>query len=386
MFALLMTLACALKRTVCDVRTVNMLCGAHTIRLRQWFLAVVSARMTNVSALHSRLSLPTFCSKPHNGAMTIQTNVVRSRFNAIFRGRNGLRTGWSVLLFLVIFAVVLVVIGHVAMMLHHPLPRQLTMKPGHLIFTESALAFALLTATAAMSRIEHKSWLDYGLRGPRRAGLLAQGVLTGCVLMALLVCVLVLMHAATVHYAGGSWSVLTSGAAWAIGFGLVALSEETMFRGYLFFRLTDGVGPRFAAIIMSLAFGVAHMGNHGENVAGILQVVAFGLVMCLAVWRTGSLYWVLGFHAAWDWSESFLFGAADSGNVMKGHLLTTLPAGPNWLSGGSAGPEGSLLVLPMLALMACWIMFAVPRKPRVEARVAAGSDVVSPENQNEMDG
>jgi hypothetical protein len=48
-----------------------------------------------------------------------------------------------------------------------------------------------------------------------------------------------------------------------------------------------------------------------------------------------------------------------SGNMMKGHLLTTHSSGPTWLSGGSAGPEGSLMVLPLLALMAIWIMFAV---------------------------
>lgn len=289
--------------------------------------------------------------------------ATRSRFKAIFLGPSGLRTGWSILLFLAIVAIVTVVIGHIAFLLHHPLPKRLAMTPGPLIFTESVVAFAALVATFGMSRVEHKSWLDYGLRGPLRVGLLVQGMLAGLVLMSLLMGVLVLSHGATVHYAGGGWSVLAAGAAWAVGFALVALTEETMFRGYPFFLLSNRFGPGLATLIMSLVFGAAHTGNHGENVSGILQVVAFGLVMCLSVWRTGSLYWVLGFHAAWDWSESFLFGAADSGNVMQGHLLTTHAAGPTWLSGGSAGPEGSLLVLPCLALMAVWIMFAVSRKP-----------------------
>ena len=293
-----------------------------------------------------------------------------------------MRTGWAVLLFLAIAAVVLVVIGHVAFMLHHPLPRRLAMTPGRLIFTESALSFALLTATAAMGRIEHKSWLAYGWRGPHRAGLLMQGMLAGCAGMALLIGALVLAHGATLRYGGCNGFVLASGAAWALGFALVALTEETLFRGYLFFRLADQRGPRFAAIVMSLAFGLAHLGNHGENLPGILQVVAFGLVMCLAVWRTGSLWWAVGFHAAWDWSESFLFGAADSGNRMDGHLLTTQAAGPAWLSGASAGPEGSLLVLPLLALLAIWVMFCVPGKLRPETRDSS-TDEVSPENQIE---
>jgi membrane protease YdiL (CAAX protease family) len=316
--------------------------------------------------------------------MTIPTTGTRSRLNAIFRGSNGLRTGWSVLLFLAIAAAVLVVIGHVAFMLHHPLPMRLAMTPGRLIFMESAVAIAVLTATVAMSRIERKSWLGYGWQGPRRAALLAQGMLAGLVLMSLLMCLLVLTHGATIRYGDDGWSVLTSGAAWVLGFALVALTEETMFRGYLFFLLANRRGPRFAAIIMSLAFGVAHLGDHGENVPGILQVVAFGLAMCLAVWRTGSLWWALGFHAVWDWSESFLFGAADSGNIMKGHLLTTYSAGPTWLSGGSAGPEGSLMVLPLLALMAIWIMFAVSRKPRTRVQDAPEHRDMSPRNQTEL--
>ncbi|GLQ99256.1 CAAX amino protease [Dyella mobilis] len=272
---------------------------------------------------------------------------------------------------MVVTAAVLAVIGHVAFMLHHPLPMRLAMTPGRLIFTESALVFSVLIATVAMGRIEHRSWLDYGWRGPGRAGLFGHGVLAGCVLMALLMGALVVTHGARIHYDGGNGSLLASGAAWVLGFALVALTEETVFRGYLFFLLAKRGGPRFAAITMSLAFGIAHLGNHGENVAGILQVIAFSLVMCLSVWRTGSLWWAWGFHAAWDWSESFLFGAADSGNVMEGHLLTTYSVGPTWLSGGSAGPEGSLIALPLLALMAVWITSVVSKKPRARVRDAA---------------
>lgn len=317
--------------------------------------------------------------------MAISTTVTHSRFKAVFRGPNGLRIGWSVLLFLAIAAAVLVVIGHVAFMLHHPLPLRLAMTPGRLIFTESALAFAVLMATVTMCRIERKSWLDYGWRGPRRPALLVQGMLAGLVLMSFFMGVLVLTHGATFHYSGGGWSLLALGAAWALGFSLIALTEETMFRGYLFFRFADRYGPRFAAIIMSLAFGAAHLGNHGENVPGILQVIAFGLVMCLAVWRTGSLWWGLGFHAAWDWSESFLFGAADSGNMMKGHVLTTCTTRPDWLSGGSAGPEGSLIVLPILALLAIWIMFAILGKPRTKTEDAPRQREMSPKNQTGPD-
>jgi len=82
--------------------------------------------------------------------------------------------------------------------------------------------------------------------------------------------------------------------------------------------------------------------NGGENVIGILQVFFIGMVFSYALWRTGSLWWGIGFHAVWDWSQSFLFGVADSGNVSVGRLLSTHPVGKPLLSGGSDGPEGSL--------------------------------------------
>ena len=50
----------------------------------------------------------------------------------------------------------------------------------------------------------------------------------------------------------------------------------------------------------------------------------------------------IGFHAVWDWSQSFLFGVADSGNISVGRLLSTHPTGKTIFSGGTDGPEGSI--------------------------------------------
>jgi membrane protease YdiL (CAAX protease family) len=66
------------------------------------------------------------------------------------------------------------------------------------------------------------------------------------------------------------------------------------------------------------------------------------MVFCYALWRTGSLWWGIGFHATWDWAQSYLFGVADSGNISVGRLFITHPQGKTILSGGADGPEGSL--------------------------------------------
>jgi hypothetical protein len=54
---------------------------------------------------------------------------------------------------------------------------------------------------------------------------------------------------------------------------------------------------------------------------------------------------------AWDWAETYFYGAADSGNVATGHYLTTSPVGNALWSGGADGPEGSLLVIGIIVLL-----------------------------------
>jgi hypothetical protein len=66
---------------------------------------------------------------------------------------------------------------------------------------------------------------------------------------------------------------------------------------------------------------------------------------------TGSAWWAIGFHATWDWAETYFYGTADSGLPAKGHLLATSPAGAQIWSGGADGPEGSLLIIPLVLLL-----------------------------------
>ncbi|HXN74250.1 MAG TPA: CPBP family intramembrane glutamic endopeptidase [Candidatus Acidoferrales bacterium] len=108
-------------------------------------------------------------------------------------------------------------------------------------------------------------------------------------------------------------------------------------------------------------FGAAHLANPGENILGILQVVAVGLLLCFTLRRTGNLWFALGFHAAWDWAETFFYGTPDSGVLGVGRYLNTSVQGPNWLTGGSAGPEGSILVFIVFAICALLIHLRFPK-------------------------
>ena len=143
-------------------------------------------------------------------------------------------------------------------------------------------------------------------------------------------------------------------------FVLVAVIEEFLLRGYTQFTLARGIGFWPAAVVLSALFAYAHLRNPGETPLGILTVALIGLFWCFTLQRTGSLWFALGLHASWDWAESYFYGVPDSGGMSPGHLLNSSSQGPAWLSGGSVGPEGSVLVFAVIALMFVVFHFTFP--------------------------
>ncbi len=181
--------------------------------------------------------------------------------------------------------------------------------------------------------------------------------------------------------------VLRYGAIWLLGFLLVGLVEEYLVRGYLQYTLTRGLAGIYewafktrhsaalgfwtAALMFSILFGLGHSNNAGESPIGLLSAGLAGLLFCFSLWRTGSLWWAIGFHTSWDWGQSFLYGVADSGMMAQHHLLATHPVGKPILSGGATGPEGSIFIVAVLALGALIIVFTLPRTQYGQATRAA---------------
>lgn len=148
---------------------------------------------------------------------------------------------------------------------------------------------------------------------------------------------------------------------WFAFFIVVGLYEEFAFRGYLQFTLTDAVGFWPGAVILSIGFGSLHLLNRGENWVGAANVATVGLVFALALQRTGNLWFVVGWHAAFDFGETFLYSVPNSGAVFNGHLSNASLEGPPWLTGGSVGPEGCVFSFVIMGLAALLIHFIFPQ-------------------------
>jgi uncharacterized protein len=224
-------------------------------------------------------------------------------------------------------------------------------------------AFFIWLATWIVARLEKRPMGDYGIPLAQAFG---GRFWEGCVWGFTMLSAVLLMLWGSGHFridsvALSGSSMARYALAWGIAFVAVAISEEFAFRGYWLFVMAKRVRFWRAALFVSIIFAVAHLGNHGENVLGILQVFAIGMLFCLMIRRTGTLWFALGFHAAWDWAETFFYGTPDSGLLGDGRFLNSSVQGPNWLTGGSAGPEGSILGMLIIVLCALLIHLRFPR-------------------------
>jgi membrane protease YdiL (CAAX protease family) len=87
----------------------------------------------------------------------------------------------------------------------------------------------------------------------------------------------------------------------------------------------------------------------------------FGLFACFTLRRTGNLWFAIGLHAASDYAETFIYSVPDSGMLAKGHLVNASFHGPRWLTGGSIGPEGSVIDFALFLLS--FVIFAWLYRP-----------------------
>jgi len=295
-------------------------------------------------------------------AAATQPSYVRT----LFLGPDGLRPGWGFAFYAAIF--------YALQRFAVELAWARDLGSGGLwstLLEECGNLVAAIIPSIVLARVEGRPWGTYGLPGRRAFGRLFWiGTLWGFAAMSLLMFALYgLQCFAFGHIVLHGGRVARFAAYWAVMFLLVGLFEEFLLRGYSQFTLTRGIGFWPAAAALSLAFGLTHLRNGGEHWPGILAAACIGFFFCLTLRRTGNLWFAVGFHAAWDWGETFFYSVPDSGMISPGHLFSSSLRGPDWLSGGTVGPEGSVLCFVVIAL--AWIAFHRIYRPTNASAVKA---------------
>ncbi len=280
-----------------------------------------------------------------------------------------LRVGWGLLLFAGLYWVV--TLGQTLFLLRlHRFPRPSSIRgPQDLLLPQLLGLISVVVATIVPSFFEQRRVGQYGFESDSGGKLFVGGILSGLGVLSVLVLTLRQLGFITLSVSG-AWAAgaaLRQGAIWAGVYGVLGLLLNMLLRGYpqytltrgfayiyrTFFLAPSGVTAGFwtAAFLLCTISALLQTFNSNESPIGLIWNGSMTFLFCLSLWRTGSLWWAIGFQTAWDWAQSFLFGLPDSGLLTRDHLLTGRALAPALQSGGNTGPEGSLLTIGAFVLM-----------------------------------
>jgi len=289
-----------------------------------------------------------------------------SGWQRVFVGRHGLRAGWGVGLFLGLYLSLDMSVNHLidripALRVISPVPVEVA------LIREAAELCVILASTWIIARIMRRWFCSYGYATRNLGSRLWTGAAWGLVSLTVLIGFMwatghIVFEGLQLH----GRDIVIYSVAWAIVFLMIGVLEESLFRGFLQHTLARGVGFWWAALMVSGAFILWHVHNADESTVGLLSTGGASLAFCLSLWYTKSLWWAIGFHASWDWGESFLYGTPDRGIRVRDFLLRQHPRGNPLWSGGAVGPEGSLFLFPLMCAI-CLVMWAWWGRARPQA-------------------
>ena len=141
----------------------------------------------------------------------------------------------------------------------------------------------------------------------------------------------------------------------------VSVIEELLLRGLVLRILAEVIGRWWALVVSSLLFGVLHMLNPNSSlIVAIELAIEAGFMLGVAYLWTGRLWLPIGIHAAWNFSLGALFGGPLSG-LQVSAIIDAKLVGPDWISGGAFGIEGSLVSTIICTTAGCAILLLTLR-------------------------
>jgi membrane protease YdiL (CAAX protease family) len=277
------------------------------------------------------------------------------RFSFFFNQERKLRSIWWVFIFFFLLALVLIPF----LLLAESIGLEVS------IWHQAAIVLIVSLACQWLKRDPMRNLL--GAFDARWFREFLQGGLFGSALMILPAFFLMVFFGVRWHMGGADLSVVVSG---ILLFISVAVTEELLFRGFIFQQLISAVGQWPAQIIVGGLFLLTHIANPGMTGSTMLlagtNIFLASIMFGLAYIRTGSLALPIGLHLMANWVQGDLLGFGVSGVGRKGILQPELENLPAWLTGSSFGLEASIP-----CLIGIVISIAILYKRRPAARIAA---------------
>jgi len=146
----------------------------------------------------------------------------------------------------------------------------------------------------------------------------------------------------------------------------VAIFEEILIRGILFRIIEEKLGSYIALIISAIIFGGLHLINPNSSlISGTCVAIEAGLLLGAAYIYSRSLWLPIAIHFAWNFMQSGILGAITSGNEKTNSFLTTQITGPNIITGGEFGPEGTIQATIFCLIAAIILMYLNIKKDKL---------------------
>lgn len=284
------------------------------------------------------------------------------RLKSIFlnSNENRLRAGWRILIFVFLFILTSRILSNVTLKVI-----------GHLDKTAWSWwvvrGFVVIVASSVVvwivrKYVDKKTFISLGLRLDGLAikdffvGLVISGLMIGTIFVIFLISGLLEFN--EVSWSSSGIYAVFEILLWFFGIGLaVGWSEELVFRGYLLQNMRDGMGMFWAVLISCILYGLVHMSNPNSTLLSGILIAVFGFLRIFGWLRSGQLWLSMGMHAGWDFFQGPLLGFTVSGMNTESFIKQTV-SGPNWITGGSFGPEAGIVVIPViifgLVIMYLW--------------------------------
>ena len=222
------------------------------------------------------------------------------------------------------------------------------------------VAAALAVYVAYARLIEGRSADEFALAGAAREW--GAGLVVGAGLYT--ACVAILMALGIYRIEGfNPWTFLIPALAFALHSGVF---EELLFRGVLFRSVEDLFGSWISLIVSSAVFGLMHLVNPAATLTGAIFIsVEAGLLLAAAYMLTRRLCLSIGFHMAWNYTQSAVFSGIVSGSVADPGLIRPIIRGPDLLTGGSFGLESSVIAFALCTATGIVLLVMAVRRGRI---------------------